>query len=127
MTDNALGDDVKHAAQRYLPSINHLNALMCLHEAGGAVVSPEAVAETLNTDVETGRTVMSDLVRAQLVESAPDGGARLDPADHARASLVALIVDANSRFPVQLIRAIYERPASAVQAFADAFRLRKDP
>ncbi len=127
MTDNALGDDVKHVAQRYLPSINHLNALVCLHEAGGAVVSPAAVAEFVRTDEETGRDVLSDLVRAQLVESAPDGGARLDPSDHARASLVALIVDANTRFPVQLIRAIYERPPSAVKAFADAFRLRKDP
>jgi hypothetical protein len=29
------------------------------------------------------------------------------------------------RFPVQVIRAVYERPPSPVQQLADAFRLRK--
>ena len=92
----------------------------------GATLTAAALAEDVRTSVDDARVVLGDLVRSGLA-SGTEEEAWINPADTERASNAAMIADANARFPVQLIRAIYERPPSAVQSFADAFRVRKNP
>jgi hypothetical protein len=126
MSDNLISEEVTRFVHRNLPSINHLNALIRLAAADGAVVSAGALADALRTSIDDARAVLGDLVRSDVASGTAEE-AWIDPADTERASGAATIADANARFPVQLIRAIYERPPSAVQSFADAFRVRKNP
>ncbi len=75
---------------------------------------------------EAALVVLTDLCRSGLIEGSADLGFRVT-SDEQRAAEAALLIDANERLPVQLIRAIYEPAPSPAKSFADAFVLRKGP
>ena len=57
--------------------------------------------------------------------SGPPSRYRYEPATPALRRAVELLAIAYNERPVTLVRAIYDRP-SAIQSFADAFRIRKE-
>lgn len=70
-------------------------------------------------DFSTGRR----LVRA---EPGPAGQSyRFWPQDEALRETVASLLDAYNRMPVQLVRAVYDRPPVPIRSFADAFRIQR--
>ncbi len=73
---------------------------------------------------EAALVVLTDLVRTGVIEGSATTGFRVT-ADEQHAAEAALLIDANERFPVQLIRSIYEPAPSPAKSFADAFVLRK--
>lgn len=85
-----------------------------------------AAREVKSTPVAT-RARLDDLVNGGLLEceETPEGDVyRFAPRSAAFRRAVTDLRTMYSSRPVTLVRAIYERPPSAVRSFADAFRLR---
>jgi hypothetical protein len=125
MDDYTLAAGVKDFVRRYVPSINHLEALIRLIREPDALLTPEEIAKSLGADVRTATSVLQDFVRLGVVAQMDSCYTYRPANDEVRMGCTDLL-DANERLPVQLIRVIYERPQNPVQSFADAFRLRKE-
>lgn len=113
---------VREFIARYLPSIDHLDALLLLARDESRSWSSEDAAVELHDSLGTEKA-LSDLVRFGLVEF--DGSAfRYRPATDALRATIAQLAELNREHPVSLVREIYRQPSSA-RFFSDAFRLRR--
>jgi hypothetical protein len=126
MSENTIPEPVLQLIHAALPSIHHLDLMMQLLRKRPDIVEWSALATGMRADERVAEKVAADLARSGLA-SVSDEGARYEPGNPEIADAAALLVDAYDRFPVQLIRAIYEGPKTPAQTFADAFRLRKEP
>lgn len=127
MVDSRLPDEVRALVQNHLSSMAHLEALILLSGSPQAALAPHQVAAGTGTDPDTAVRALRDLKSASLVaETATEGGPRyrFAPASDALRHAAGALAEMYTRFPVQVIRAVYERP-SPVQQLADAFRVRK--
>lgn len=105
----------------------HLEALILLSGSPQDALTAHEVSARIGADPETAGRVLRDLASSSLVgESGGDGAARyrFAPGNEALRHAAEALSEMYRRFPVQVIRAVYERPSS-VQQLADAFRLRK--
>jgi hypothetical protein len=71
---------------------------------------------------------LAHLLAVGLVErdAASGVGYRYAPATPALHRAVGMLLQMYNQRPVTLVRALYARPSTAVQSFADAFRLRPE-
>lgn len=123
MTDSTDLEAVREFIARFLPSIDHLDALLLLareesrtwtsHEAAGALHCAPPVCEK----------ALADLVRFGLAELDVNGFRYRPATDSLRAS-ISRLETVNRERPVSLIRAIYRESHSA-RSFSEAFRLRR--
>lgn len=87
----------------------------------------EDAAREVRSTPEATQLRLDDLVTGGLLacEETPEGSMyRFAPRTAAFRRAVADLRSMYSSRPVTLVRAIYERPPSAIRSFADAFRLR---
>lgn len=124
MTGNTLSDAVKRLAQRHLPSASHLQALTIIWAKDAPTAPLGVLADRMAIPSAAALDVMNDLLESGLIEGGPETGF-CPTADAKHAAEAALLMEANERFPVQLIRSIYEPPPSPAKLLADAFVLRK--
>ncbi|HKP74439.1 MAG TPA: hypothetical protein VJT67_02800 [Longimicrobiaceae bacterium] len=127
MAETRLPDDVRALVQSHLASMAHLDALLLLAGAPDASFSRGEVASRISAAPDAAAKALADLEGAKLAASEGTGDAaryRFAPADASLRRTAGTLADMYKRFPVQVIRAVYERPASPVQQLADAFRLR---
>jgi hypothetical protein len=130
MDENSLPLRVERFVRESIPSVAHLDALVRLVRLEGTAISVDDLSVIMAQKPEVLTVVLEDLVNQGLVERA-DGGYRFAPVERGLEQSAADLVAAYDRFPVQLIRVVYEPRATpqkniAAQSFADAFRLRKD-
>lgn len=123
MPESRLPDDVRALVQNHVASMTHLDALLLLVGSPGALPAG-TVAARIGAEPDAAARALGDLQAASLV-AADDGGYRFAPADASLRRTAETLSEMYRRFPVQVIRAVYERPPSPVQQLADAFRLRK--
>ena len=127
MAETRLPDEVRALVQGHLATMTHLDALLLLAGAPDAAFSRGEVAARISAAPDAAAKALGDLEAASLVAAEGSGDAaryRFAPADAAVRRTAETLADMYRRFPVQVIRAVYERPASPVQQLADAFRLR---
>jgi hypothetical protein len=127
MDDSRLPDEVRGLVQNHLSSMAHLEGLILLSGSPDAALTPHEVSAKIGADSETAARVLRDLSAAALIAESESGGVtryRFAPGDESLRHASEALAEMYTRFPVQVIRAVYERP-SAVQQLADAFRLRK--
>ena len=128
MAETRLPDEVRALVQNHLASMAHLDALLLLAASPESSMPAPAVATRINVEPEVAARALRDLVGASLVAEEQLGAApvyRFAPGDDELRRAAETLADMYRRFPVQIIRAVYERPSTAVQQLADAFRLRK--
>ena len=129
MTEQALPAEVRALLRGPVATMGHVEALLFLR--GVALDSRPVEAVAVEAQIATpaaARRCLEELAAGGLVAAAEKDAYRYAPVDAAtRASVDALARMYNEK-PVTLVRAIYSRPAAPapVQAFADAFRLRRD-
>ena len=124
MADAGLPEAVRELVRRDLASMTHLDVLLLLYRSPDREWTPADAAGQLQGTVETVGHALRDLDRSGLTVRGPGGGHRYAPERPEARATVEMLADTYNRFPVQLIRAIYERPADPVQSVADAFRLK---
>jgi hypothetical protein len=127
MIDSRLPDEVRALVQNHLASMLHLEALLRLAGAPAESLPAEAVARAIGAPADAAARVLRDLHASSLVAEESEGGStryRFAPGNESLRRAAESLADMYLRFPVQVIRAVYERPPSAVQQLADAFRLR---
>jgi len=128
MADTRLPEEVRALVQNHLASMAHLDALLLLAASPEESMQSGAVAARTNVAPDAAAKVLRDLAGASLIAEEDIGGVplyRFAPADEELRRAAETLADMYRRFPVQIIRAVYERPPAAVQQLADAFRLRK--
>jgi len=126
MSDPSLPAEVQQLIARHLVTMHHVDVLLLVARTPEQGHTPEEIGTTLQvTASELSRHVLVELESAGLIgrDPARAGALRYAPATAELRRAVELLALAYNEKPVTLIKAIYSRP-SAVQTFADTFRLR---
>ncbi|GLC25299.1 hypothetical protein [Roseisolibacter agri] len=133
MTDAGLPAAVLALIGGPVASMAHAEALLLLRRVAPESRTAAAIAtEAQLPTPDAARRCLAELTAAALIAGAGDDAYRYAPADDAARQAVDALAEMYQTKPVTLIRAIYSRPAtptrapSAVQSFADAFRLRRE-
>jgi hypothetical protein len=113
----------------YVDSIEFLRVLLVLAREPDREWSDVEVAAVVKLPVDVARTQLDLTCSRGLairIDVAPPAF-RYHPRTDEFRQMVGELIDLDDHRPVTLIRLIYSRVPSSAQAFADAFRLRKDP
>ena len=129
MSERALPEDVLELIRNCVPSMDALEILIffCRHreQAWSITELIDAIRPTIVSDGPA-RDVVAHLVACGIVGETA-GRFAYRPRGTTAKACEGLLVAYNER-PVTLIRTLYEiADSKKIQAFADAFRLRKDP
>ena len=103
--------------------MDHVAVLLAMRADPATLHDRANIVERTRLDRDVVDRVLRDLVSSQLVQRAGDAF-RYAPAGEMVPTIDELAEMYRTK-PVTLVRALYDRPARAVQSFADAFRLRK--
>jgi hypothetical protein len=127
MSAEGLPPEVEELIQQALPTMVHVELLLLLHRTAPSCWSVASAAGELRTSAPLIESAFADLETSRFAARASGRMPSewcLDPNDDARLDVTTKLREAYERRPVTLVKALYRRPASPVQAFADAFRLR---
>lgn len=125
--DAGVSREVEALIARALPTMVHVELLLLLHRTAPSAWSVGAATAELRGNPTLVEAALLELEGARLaarVAGATPPEWRLDPSDDESLAATARLRDLYDRRPVTLVKALYNRPPSAPQAFADAFRLR---
>jgi len=126
-----LPQDVRDLLAHHLSTMEHVEVLLALAGDEERAWSAGDIAALTHTTPASVTARLEELVAGRFASSAPSAAGatyRYAPGTPEMRRAVASLEEMYRTKPVTLIKAIYERPASAVQSFADAFRVRKaDP
>ncbi len=123
MAQSELPEVVRRLVHGHLPTVDHVTVLLAAHAEPARTVDAATVAPMVRVDESVAARVLSELAGAHLLQPA-GSGFKLAESPEVRGAVDQLAVMYNTK-PVTLIRAIYERPATPAQSFADAFRIRR--
>jgi hypothetical protein len=128
MAESRLPDEVRALVQRHLGSMAHLEALLRLVRSPDESLPLESVASAIGVAAEAAAATLRDLKASCLVAlERADGGVRyrFAPGDESLRHAAESLAHMYSRYPVQVIRAVYERPPFAGQPLAEASRMKR--
>ncbi|MCK1362868.1 MULTISPECIES: hypothetical protein [unclassified Bradyrhizobium] len=123
MSDEALPEQVEELVRRYIRSVAQLEALLFFHKRPGERFD----AETLAARLYAGKTETADALASLARDGFLDGAAGIyafAPRPELRAVIDRLAL-AYSRHLIPITHIIHNSP-HRIQAFSDAFRIRKD-
>ena len=109
---------------RHIATVDHLRALLLLREEAGRAWTAMEVTAALYLQPKAASGVLASLEASGLLSSA-GGEYRYGPRTPELARLADELATLDRERPVTLIKLIYSRP-DTLEAFADAFKLRKD-
>jgi hypothetical protein len=121
-------EDVRQFILAHINSVEQLEVLLLLREHPEQAWEPEGLGKALYTSPAAALMRLTDLQTAGLVARTEAGeqNFRYAPTPPERDALVAGLAQAYKERRVSVISLIYSKPQSQVQAFADAFKFRKD-
>lgn len=128
MPDDPIPGEVRQLIARHVHTMEQVEVLLLLARAPTrALTADEIRAELRLAPTALPARTLAGLEDGRLIEEEPGAPPRwrYAPATAELRRAVELLAVAYNERPVTLVRTIYERP-SAVQSFADAFRIRKD-
>lgn len=110
----------------YIDSIEMLQVLILLYEnQKRAWTTHEITLELRSADTAIERRLADLYLRKILIRCEGELKHQYLPASEEMGSIIASLVDCHHVRPYRIIDLIYSRPAEALRAFADAFRLSK--
>ena len=122
--DPEISDDVRALIQRHMATMDHVEVLAVLRAQRDTSFSVAELTSIVRKPEKIVDVSLRALVAAALVAQLSDGTYRYSGQEDADRAAEAVVKMYNER-PVTLVRLLYERP-TAVNTFADAFKLRKD-
>lgn len=125
--DEATGAEVRRFILTSIPSVPHLETLLLLWRERNREWDAAGVAQRIYVPERTAAAVLAELAASGLVATTGDPPrCRFDATREALATLVARLDAAYARDLVGVTRLIHSRSSRQAQAFADAFKWRKD-
>jgi DNA-binding IclR family transcriptional regulator len=112
MAESRLPDEVRDLLQNHVPSIVHLDALLWLSGAPEASPTAGEVAAGIGAEPEAAARALRELAASGLAACDEGGGEtrfRFAPRNAALRYAAGTLTGMYRRFPVQVIRAVYER------------------
>ena len=116
--------DLQQFILRHIDTVDHLRALLLLRGEAERAWNVTEVTAQLYLQPKHVAGVLASLESAGLIAAGPDGH-RYRPQTPELARLADELATLDRERPVTLIKLIYSRP-DTLEAFADAFKLRKD-
>jgi hypothetical protein len=117
---------VRELVRQRVPTMDHVEVLMRLYEAAKPVSVPDLV-QSSRLAAKTVLKAAADLLRARLATHDTTAGTFAYSAKgDDRPGVDALAAMYNQK-PVTLVRLVYAQPPTALQSFADAFRIIDEP
>lgn len=120
-------DDVPKAVgeliRRCLATLEHAELLLELRSLHGHARSFSAIAKSRRVEERVVASIAADLSNAMLVRI--DDGLVYAPGTPELREAVEQLAQLYEERPLDLVRAIQNRPRDAIQRFADAFRIRR--
>lgn len=127
--NNAIPEAISRFIDGHVESMEQLEILRILNVSPGNQLSAADLATAAQIRPGDLPAQLAYLETRGLVTKEHRDGldvCRLEPANAALAAEVAALLRFYEQRPVTLIRAIYQRTADRIKAFADSFRIRKD-
>lgn len=123
-------DELSPTLQRFIidhiSSVDQLETLLLLYRNPLTDFTAEEVSARLYTTPEAARTRLEDLRGRALVSQVDTKKTyRFAPLSNEAVAVVDALAKAYKERPVSVITLIYSKPPANLQAFSDAFRLRK--
>ena len=125
MPDSTLPEDVREFLLRHIDSVGHLEALLLLWRTREKRWNSSAMAQELYIGEPVAADILARLSSLGVI-SAAEGDYWFSAQQAALCADVARVADTYSQRLVAVTRLIHSKPASRIQEFADAFKLRKD-
>ena len=128
MTDDPIPDDVRAFLLRYIDSIVQLEALLLLRANAELAWSADMLAKRLYIPVQETAELLVHLCADGLL-AVLDSQPLLYQyhcTSNEQAHIVDQVAELYARYLIPVTHLIHAKPRTRVQAFADAFRLRKD-
>lgn len=113
--------------QRHLATMDHVELLMVLRGSRDGSFALQQLAEKLRKPPQMVEQCLDALTGAGLAAQLSDGTYRYAAREEALDRTAESVVRLYNERPVTLVRLLYERPPTAVNTFADAFKLRNQP
>lgn len=128
MSDSSLTDSVRRFITEHIDSAESLEILLHLHRNPGESLTAEELSAAVYTVPAAALLRLEGLVSGGFAASdrAANPAYRYSPSSPALAARVDELAEAYRRNRVGVIQEIFQRPKSAAQSMADAFRLRRD-
>ncbi|MBA3579549.1 MAG: hypothetical protein H0W42_06120 [Gemmatimonadaceae bacterium] len=127
MTDPDISDDARDMIQRHLATMDHVELLETLRGSRDVSFTPAELAEKMRKPEPLVEMCLESLALGGLAAQLSDGTYRYAALEGTLDRTAESVVRLYNERPVTLVRLLYERPPTAVNTFADAFKLRKDP
>jgi hypothetical protein len=119
--------ELRDLIERHLGSLDEIEVLVCAFRQRGQAQTPAEFAAAAGKPVSGVTEHLEQLVaRGFLLRHEQEGKFSYPQRDSAVDEAVEQLVRMYEQRPVTLIKALYDRPSTAVLSFADAFRLRSD-
>jgi hypothetical protein len=120
--------DLKQFIFTYIDTVDDLRALLMLRAQPEVDWSVEHASLKLYQPLGVASAVLAKLTARGFLtsQSSPKLSYRYGPASADLANMVDRVVELDRTRPVTLINLIYNRTKDSLQAFSDAFRLRKE-
>jgi len=109
----------------HIQSVEQLEVLVLLHRDPQSLWTAKRAYDVVLSALPSVQRWLDDLTRRGLIQKSADGVERYQASpDETVRSQVAQLAECYRNTPVRVIEAIYRRESSAVQSFADAFKLK---
>jgi hypothetical protein len=124
---DAFPEDVRRFILDHVHSVEELEVLLLVRAEPGRVWDAEAIRQALYTSAASAARRLTDLEAAGIVAPAEGrrGQYRYRPGPPEREALLARLADVYKERRVAVISLIHSKPADPLQAFVNAFDLRK--
>lgn len=113
--------------QRHLATMDHVELLMILRGGREGSFTLPQLAEKMRKPAPMVGQCLESLTSGGLAAQLTDGTYRYAAREETLDRTAEAVVKLYNERPVTLVRLLYERPPSAVNTFADAFKIRKQP
>lgn len=127
MIDQDISDEARDMIQRHMATMDHVELLMTLRGSRGASFTSAELAEQMRKPEQLVDMCLESLAEAGLAALLSDGTYRYAAVGGTLDRTAESVVTLYNERPVTLVKLLYERPPTAVNTFADAFKLRRDP
>jgi hypothetical protein len=127
VSDSGFSEELERFIKEQIRSLEQLEILLLLSSAPDKKWTEQAVYEVIKSSRSSVAARLNELVSQKLLSTETAAVFTFSPESETVKRLVQELAVAYKQRPVRVVELLYSRPPDAVQEFAKAFKLRKEP